>query len=131
MSGVVDVTFSMDISSMLHAFTDGLGSFDTDYDAAADLNGDNILFSSAALAGGPDFPAATQLFSQTLSATVPLDSALSYSLIVTAHVDTFGSNNVPEPGTLVLALVALGLLPICSPTRGRQPRKRSQPSPCA
>ncbi|MEF8734099.1 MAG: hypothetical protein V5B40_19940 [Candidatus Accumulibacter meliphilus] len=127
-SGLVDVTFSMDISSMLHAFADSLGSFDTDFDASLEVDGETILFSSGVLAGGPNFAATTQLNSQTLSATVPLDSTLSYFLIMTSHVDTEGSNEVPEPGTLVLALVALALLPICSPTRGGQPHNRSQPS---
>lgn len=131
-SGVVDVSFSMDLSGLLQAFANSQGSFDTDFDASAELDGMNILFRSAALSGGPNFTDATQLFAQTLSATIPLDSALSYFLIVTAHVETFASNGVPEPGSLVLALLALGLLPVCSPRRGRPPRKRSPPGPrCA
>lgn len=130
-SGMTDVSFSMDINGMLNGFADSVGSFENDFIASLEIDGENVLFSFSALVGGPDFAADTQFVSQTLSATVSLDTAATYSFVVSAQSNVEGSNSVPAPGTLALALIALTLLPVCSPTRGRQPRKRSTTSLCA
>lgn len=130
-SGMVDVAFSFDVSGLLHGFADSIGSFGTDFDASLEIDGTPMLFDFRSLSGGPNFPDTTQLFSETLSATVSLDSTQSHFYIWTAHSDTFVSNTVPEPGTIALVLVALGLLQRCRRTRGGRLRKRSLPRHCA
>lgn len=129
-SGMVDVSFSMDLSALLHGFTDALGSFDADADASLEIDGMPVLFDFFSLSGGPNFPDTTQPFSETLSATLSLDSALSHFFILTAHDDVEGMNSVPEPSTIALLLLGLGLLHGWSQigSRLRKRHQLSQPS---
>ena len=131
-SGMVDVSFSIDVSGLLRGATDSLGSFDTDADASLEIDGTPVLFDFFSLSGGPGFPDTTLLILETLSATLSLDSALSHSYFLTAHGDPTGTNHqVPEPGAAALVLLALGLLRCCSATGVSPPRPPTQARPTA
>jgi len=118
--GMLDVTFSMDVSGMLSGFTDDLGDFETDFIASLDLDGENVLFLDVALVGGPNFSDVIPQFSQSLYATISLDSDVTHFFNLTAQSEGKGSN-MPEPGTMVLSLLALALLYKTNSKRGRPP----------
>ena len=128
-SGMIDVTLSIDVSASLHGLADALGSFSTDGDASLEIDGMPVLFDFFSLAGGPNFADTTQAISETLNATVSLDSSQSHFFVLTSHVDGGGQNTSPEPGAFALAALGLGLL-ACGRLRRKAPG-RLDPHPTA
>lgn len=105
-TGAVDVTFSMNLAGQLHGFADAVGSFETEVVATLEVDGGSVLFGRFELQGGPNYPDTTLPLSEFLTATLPLEFGVSYFLFVQADSESF-ARNIPEPGTLALALLGL------------------------
>lgn len=108
-TGMVDVTLSMQVTGSLRGFAGVAGSFSTDADASLEIDGSPVLFDLFSLSGGPAFPDTTQPFSETLTATILLDASQPHFFSWSAHTDTT-AQNVTAPGTLVMLVTGLGVL---------------------
>jgi len=104
-SGSVDVLFSMDVEGSLYGFTDEVGSFDPDWIAGLWLDGAPILFDYQSLSGGPNFTDPAQTVTETLSNIVSLSLDTSHFLYIGTDPKSPRNQNMPEPGTFVLALI--------------------------
>ena len=108
-TGMVEVTVSMQVTGSLHGFADAAGMFSTDADASLEIDGTSVLFELFSLSGGPAFSDTTQPFSETLTATLLLDASQPHFYSWNAHTDTTG-RSLTAPGDLVMLLTGLGLL---------------------
>jgi len=106
-TGLVNVTFSNDLSGLLQVGNDQNGVLATaEAIFALQVDGMPILFLDSPLSAGPS-ASATLPISQSLTNTISLTYGTPYAIYVEADAESSAYNVVPEPPTAVLLFTAL------------------------
>jgi hypothetical protein len=109
--GLVDVSFSVDITGSLDVFTDAFGLAEADTIFALEVDGSPVLFDFKLLSVGPS-SSDSLAFSESLFGTITLSFDTTSFLFVSLDSEVTVTNKVSEPSTLALMLA--GLWPSCA-----------------